>query len=91
MRHVSLQSGKVVVRKEQLVQEATMEFPRINYNYMGRRNKYFYALGNEYLHPNRVTNTKTASSSSSNPDGTLNVTESGQILRKMKNEKKKVT
>ena len=46
---------KVVVRKEPLVQDATMDFPRINSNFMGRENHYFYALGNEYLHPNRVS------------------------------------
>ncbi len=48
------QPGKVVVRKEPLVQEATLELPRINYRHMGKEYRYFYALGNEYLHPNRV-------------------------------------
>lgn len=47
--------GKVVVRKEALVDGATMEFPRMNYNFAGRENKYFYALGSEYLHPNKVS------------------------------------
>ena len=44
----------MVVRKEPLVQDATMELPRINYNFAGKEYKYFYALGNEYLHPNKV-------------------------------------
>ncbi len=44
----------MVVRKEPLVEEDTMEFPRINWRFRGRQNKYFYALGREYLHPNTV-------------------------------------
>ena len=48
----------MVVRKELLAPEATMEFPRINYNFLGRKNNFFYALGNEYLHPNRVKKKK---------------------------------
>ena len=36
-----------------LVPEA-MEFPRIDSRYMGREYKFFYALGNDYLHPNKV-------------------------------------
>ncbi len=49
-------SGKMVVRKEVLV-HATMEFPRMNYAFSGRENKFFYAVGHEYLHPNRVKKT----------------------------------
>ena len=38
---------------ETLVPEA-MEFPRIDYRSMGEEYQYFYALGNDYLHPNKV-------------------------------------
>ena len=43
-----------MVRKEALVESETMEFPRINYRWRGKENKFFYALGREYLHPNTV-------------------------------------
>lgn len=52
--HASMSNCKVVVRKELLVPDTTLEFPRINYKFMGLPNRYFYALGNEYLHPNRI-------------------------------------
>ena len=42
------------MRKEPMVESETMEFPRINYRRRGKENKYFYALGREYLHPNTV-------------------------------------
>ena len=47
-------TSRVVVRKEALVESETMEFPRINYRMRGKENKFFYALGREYLHPNTV-------------------------------------
>lgn len=43
-----------MVRKERIVEDTFMEFPRINPRLVGKEHKYFYALGNEYLHPNRV-------------------------------------
>ena len=36
-----------------LVPEA-MEFPRIDNRFMGKEYKFFYALGSDYLHPNKV-------------------------------------
>ena len=47
-------SNRVLVRKEPLAESETMEFPRINYRRRGKENKFFYALGREYLHPNTV-------------------------------------
>ena len=41
------------VATELIVPEA-MEFPRIDYRNRGKEYKYFYALGNDYLHPNKV-------------------------------------
>ena len=43
----------VTVKTEMLVPEA-MEFPRIDNRFLGREYKFFYALGNDYLHPNKV-------------------------------------
>ena len=48
----------MLVRKEALVESETMEFPRINYRWRGKENKFFYALGREYLHPNTVSGTR---------------------------------
>ena len=36
-----------------LVPEA-MEFPRIDNRFIGKEYKFFYALGSDYLHPNKV-------------------------------------
>ena len=49
----------MLVRKEALVESETMEFPRINYRWRGKENKFFYALGREYLHPNTVRRGRT--------------------------------
>jgi carotenoid cleavage dioxygenase-like enzyme len=46
-------SELVTVKPEALVPEH-LEFPRFNYKLVGQRNQFFYALGNDYLHPNRV-------------------------------------
>ena len=46
-------SAVINVTTELIVPEA-MEFPRIDYRKRGKENKYFYALGNDYLHPNKV-------------------------------------
>ena len=43
----------VTVKTEMLVPEA-MEFPRIDNRFLGKEYKFFYALGNDYLHPNKV-------------------------------------
>ena len=43
----------VTVKTEMLVPEA-MEFPRIDNRFMGKEYKFFYALGSDYLHPNKV-------------------------------------
>ena len=43
----------VMVKPEALVPEH-LEFPRFNYKFAGLKNQFFYALGNDYLHPNRV-------------------------------------
>jgi carotenoid cleavage dioxygenase-like enzyme len=43
----------VTVKPEALVPEH-LEFPRFNYKLVGQKNQFFYALGNDYLHPNRV-------------------------------------
>jgi carotenoid cleavage dioxygenase-like enzyme len=47
----------VTVKPECLVPEH-LEFPRFNYKFAGQKNQFFYALGNDYLHPNRVSMTK---------------------------------
>ena len=44
----------VTVKPETLVPEH-LEFPRFNYKFVGQKNQFFYALGNDYLHPNRVS------------------------------------
>ena len=46
-------SAVINVTTELIVPEA-MEFPRIDYRNRGKEYKYFYALGNDYLHPNKV-------------------------------------
>ena len=46
-------SDFVTVKPEALVPEH-LEFPRFNYKLVGQKNQFFYALGNDYLHPNRV-------------------------------------
>jgi carotenoid cleavage dioxygenase-like enzyme len=45
---------QVTVKPESLVPEH-LEFPRFNYTLVGQKNQFFYALGNDYLHPNRVS------------------------------------
>jgi len=50
-------SELVTVKPEALVPEH-LEFPRFNYKLVGQKNQFFYALGNDYLHPNRVGKVK---------------------------------
>uniref|UniRef100_A0A0K2V7I8 Betacarotene oxygenase 2 [Xenopus laevis] n=1 Tax=Lepeophtheirus salmonis TaxID=72036 RepID=A0A0K2V7I8_LEPSM len=45
---------------EDLVPE-TLEFPRLNYEYSGKKYRYLYGLGNEYLHPNKILKIDTES------------------------------
>lgn len=62
-----LQRKVSTVKLYQLVPEP-MEFPRLNYRaFNGRSYKYFYSLGNDYLHPNKVLFKFNA-----HPHGTIN-------------------
>lgn len=45
----------ILVKPEALIPDK-LEFPRFNYEALGRKYQYFYALGNDFLHPNRVSN-----------------------------------
>ena len=43
----------IVIKSETLVPEP-MDFPGINCSFRGQHNQFFYSLGNELLHPNKV-------------------------------------
>jgi len=43
----------IMVKPEPLISDK-LEFPRINYAMLGQKYHFFYALGNDFLHPNRV-------------------------------------
>ena len=53
--HSIYQDSAVINVTTELIVPEAMEFPRIDYRNRGKEYKYFYALGNDYLHPNKVS------------------------------------